>query len=171
MTTYPFGIFASGWEAGQPALTDLPIKGNTVIGNDVWLGYQSVVMPGVRIGDGAIIAAKSIVTKDVPPYAIVGGNPAKLIKQRFDDQVAAKLLAIKWWDWPIEKITRTIPFLVRMTLKAYGSGRIDRTRSPNCQNFSALHKGSRTKNPKSLDFIRQQMDQYAQVHTHSLLNR
>jgi len=112
LTTYPFGIFGSGWEVGQPALTDLPIKGNTVIGNDVWIGYQSVVMPGVKIGDGAIIAAKSIVTKDVPPYTIVGGNPAKLIKQRFDDQVVAKLLAIKWWDWSVEKITHNIPFLV-----------------------------------------------------------
>jgi len=112
LTTYPFGIFGSGWEAGRPALTNLPIKGDTVIGNDVWLGYESVVMPGVRIGDGAIIAAKSIVTKDVPPYTIVGGNPAKIIKQRFDDQVVAKLLAIKWWDWSVEKITHNIPFLV-----------------------------------------------------------
>ena len=79
-------------------MSDLPIKGDTVIGNDVWIGYQSVVMPGVKIGNGAIIAAKSIVTKDVPPYAIVGDNPAKLIKKLFDDQVVAKLLAIKWWE-------------------------------------------------------------------------
>lgn len=111
-TTYPFGIFGAGWETGLPALTDLPTKGDTVIGNDVWIGYESIVMPGVRIGDGAIIAAKSVVTKDVPPYAIVGGNPAKIIKKRFDDQVVAKLLAIKWWDWPIEKITSNIPLLV-----------------------------------------------------------
>lgn len=111
-TTYPFGIFGTGWEAGLPALADLPTKGDTVIGNDVWIGYDSIVMPGVRIGDGAIVAAKSVVTKDVPPYSIVGGNPAKIIKQRFDDQVVAKLLSIKWWNWPIEKITCNIPLLV-----------------------------------------------------------
>ena len=112
LTTYPFGIFGSGWEAGQPALTDLPIKGDTFVGNDVWIGYESVVMPGVKIGDGAIIAAKSVITTDVPPYTIVGGNPAKIIKQRFDDQIVTKLLAIKWWDWSVEKITHNISFLV-----------------------------------------------------------
>ena len=111
-TTYPFGIFGAGWQAGLPGITDLPNKGDTIIGNDVWIGYESIVMPGVRIGDGAIVAAKSVVTKDVPPYTIVGGNPAKAIKQRFDDQVVAKLLSIKWWDWPAEKITSNIPLLV-----------------------------------------------------------
>ncbi|KYZ75500.1 chloramphenicol acetyltransferase [Anaerosporomusa subterranea] len=111
-TTYPFGIFGAGWQAGLPGITDLPNKGDTIIGNDVWIGYESIVMPGVRIGDGAIVAAKSVVTKDVPPYTIVGGDPAQIIKQRFDDQVVVKLLSIKWWDWPAEKITSNIPLLV-----------------------------------------------------------
>jgi virginiamycin A acetyltransferase len=112
LTTYPFGIFGTGWEAGLPGITDLPTKGDTIIGNDVWIGYESIVMPGVKIRNGAIVAAKSVITKDVPPYTIVGGNPAKIIKQRFDDQVVAKLLSIKWWDWPIEKITSNIPLLL-----------------------------------------------------------
>ncbi|MCX7745839.1 MAG: Vat family streptogramin A O-acetyltransferase [Clostridia bacterium] len=110
-TTYPFGIFGNGWEVGIPGLMDLPFKGDTVIGNDVWIGYDSILMPGVKIGDGAVIAAKSVITKDVPPYAIVGGNPAKVIRKRFSDEVIEYLLQIKWWDWSIEKITESIPAL------------------------------------------------------------
>lgn len=78
------------------------------MGNDVWIGYDALIMPGVKIGDGAVIAAKSVVTKDVPPYTIVGGNPACSIKQRFSDAEVAQLLEIRWWDWEIEKITRHI---------------------------------------------------------------
>ncbi|MFO0867439.1 MAG: CatB-related O-acetyltransferase [Pirellulales bacterium] len=85
---------------------------DTVIGNDVWLGYDVLLMPGVKIGDGAIVAARSVVVSDVPAYSVVGGNPAKVIKQRFPDEVVNELLAIKWWDWPVDKITRNLPAIV-----------------------------------------------------------
>ncbi|WP_346393695.1 CatB-related O-acetyltransferase, partial [Vibrio cholerae] len=85
-----------------------PYKGDTVIGNDVWLGYESTIMPGITIGDGAIVASKSVVTQDVPPYSIVGGNPAKVFKHRFEPHVVDKLLAIAWWDWSAEKITENL---------------------------------------------------------------
>lgn len=94
-TTYPFGIFRNGWEAAVPELKDLPYKGDIVIGNDVWIGYDSVFMPGVKVGNGAIITAKSVVAKDVPPYSIVGGNPSKIIKMRFRDEVIEYLQQIR----------------------------------------------------------------------------
>ena len=105
-STYPFYIFGNGWEKVMPNPTDLPFKGDTCIGNDVWIGYNATIMPGVTIGHGAIVASQSVVTKDVPPYAVVGGNPATMIKLRFDQSVIDELVAIAWWDWPIEKITR-----------------------------------------------------------------
>lgn len=105
-TTYPFPIFGQGWEKAMP--TSWPNKGNTVVGNDVWLGYRAMIMPGVQIGDGAIIATGSLVTRDVPPYAIVGGNPAEVIRYRFPPEIIERLLAIRWWDWDIAKITRNI---------------------------------------------------------------
>jgi virginiamycin A acetyltransferase len=112
ISTYPFYIFQNGWESVTPQPEDFPYKGDTVIGNDVWLGYDVLVMPGVKIGDGAIIAARSVVVSDVPAYSVVGGNPAKVIKQRFTDEVVDELLAIEWWDWPVEKITRNLPAIV-----------------------------------------------------------
>lgn len=121
ISTYPFYIFGSGWESVTPQASDLPYKGDTVIGNDVWLGYDVLVMPGVTIGDGAIVAARSVVTSDVPDYAVVGGNPAKVIKERFAVEVVNDLLAIKWWDWPVDKITRNLTAIVGAdvaTLKA-----------------------------------------------------
>lgn len=117
-STYPFQIFGNGWETVTPKPGDLPYKGDTVVGNDVWLGYEVLVMPGVRIGDGAIIASRSVVTSDVPAYAIAGGNPAKVMKQRFPDEVVTELLAIRWWDWPVEKITRNLPAIVGADLSA-----------------------------------------------------
>ncbi len=111
VTTYPFNIMGSGWEKATPALPDLPFKGDTVIGNDVWIGQNVTILPGVRIGDGAIIAANATVTKDVPPYHIAGGNPAKLIRKRFDDELISYLLEIKWWDWPAEKIFANLELL------------------------------------------------------------
>lgn len=117
-STYPFQIFGGGWEKVMPRLEDLPFKGDTVVGNDVWIGYRSAIMPGVKIGDGAIIAAKSVVTSDVPPYAIVGGNPAKLIRPRFPAEVVEALLEIAWWNWDIEKITRNLKHLVSADLDA-----------------------------------------------------
>jgi len=112
LSTYPFGIFGNGWEKAVPQPGDLPYRGDTVIGNDVWLGYQAVVMPGVHIGDGAIVAARSVVVDDVPAYAIVGGNPARVLKHRFAPEVAAELQVLAWWDWPIERITRHLHLIV-----------------------------------------------------------
>ena len=118
ISTYPFYIFGNGWEKASPQEGELPYKGDTVIGNDVWIGYDATFMPGVTVGDGAIIAAKSVVVSDVPPYAVVGGNPAKCIRQRFDDDVVRSLLNIAWWNWNIEKITRNLEQLVSGDLAA-----------------------------------------------------
>jgi virginiamycin A acetyltransferase len=107
-STYPFNLFGNGWEQFTPSLEDLPFKGDTVIGNDVWIGRDVTIMPGVTIGDGAIIATRSVVTKDVDPYTIVGGNPAKLIKNRFSEEKIKDWLTIKWWDWEIELISANI---------------------------------------------------------------
>ena len=104
ITSYPFAIFGEDWSKAMDG-KDYPNKGNIVVGNDVWIGYGATIMPGVKIGDGAIIATKSVVTKDVAPYSIVGGNPAKEIRKRFSEKQISKLLEIAWWDWPIEKIT------------------------------------------------------------------
>jgi len=112
ISTYPFQIFGNGWEKVMPSLSDLPYKGDTVIGNDVWIGYDALIMPGVRIGDGAIVSSRSVVTGDVAPYTIVGGNPAKTIKARFAPEAVARLQAIAWWDWPVETITRHLEQIV-----------------------------------------------------------
>ena len=111
-STYPFNIFGEGWEKHTPTLNQLPFKGDTIIGNDVWVGMDTVIMPGVNIGDGAIVAAKSVITKDVEPYAIVGGNPAQKIKERFPEQIINKLLEIRWWDLNIEIISDHIDVIV-----------------------------------------------------------
>lgn len=105
ISTYPFAIFANGWESAMPAPGDLPYKGNTVIGNDVWIGYDALIMPGVHIGDGAIIAARAVVSRDVPPYTVVAGNPARVVKERFAPELAQRLQAIAWWDQPPAWIT------------------------------------------------------------------
>ena len=86
-------------------------KGDIVIGNDVWIGYEAVIMAGVHIGNGAIIAARAVVTKDIPPYTIVGGVPARLIRKRFDEEVIRELETLKWWDWSAEKIQRCFPYI------------------------------------------------------------
>ncbi len=112
ISTYPFQIFGNGWEDVMPKPGDLPYKGDTVIGNDVWVGYESLVMPGVRIGNGAIVSARSVVVSDVPAYTIVGGNPARPIRQRFDPEAVAALEALAWWDWPVERITRHLRLIV-----------------------------------------------------------
>lgn len=104
VTTYPFNIMGHGWEKCTPTLEDLPFKGDTVVGNDVWIGQDVTVMPGVHIGDGAIIAEESVVTRDIPPYHVAGGNPCRVIRKRFDDALIDYLLALKWWDWDAEKI-------------------------------------------------------------------
>ena len=111
-TTYPFNIMSETWAKIAPAhLSQLPHKGDTVIGNDVWFGRNCVVMPGVKIGDGAIVAAESVVTKDVAPYSVVGGNPARFIKKRFDDELIELLLEYKWWDLSPEELANVMPLL------------------------------------------------------------
>ena len=108
-STYPFNIFGNGWEKGFDVSTwKAELRGDTVIGNDVWIGMNTAIMPGVKIGDGAISAAKSVVTRDVPAYAIVAGNSAKVVKMRFDDDTIARLLKISWWNWPADKIGRNL---------------------------------------------------------------
>ncbi|MGE1063555.1 CatB-related O-acetyltransferase [Megasphaera paucivorans] len=104
ITTYPFHIFGSGWETVTPTMEQLPFRGDTVIGNDVWIGQYVTIMPGVNVGDGAIIAANSTVVKNVEPYSVVGGNPAKIIKKRFDDETIELLLKLQWWNWDEETL-------------------------------------------------------------------
>ncbi|MBQ4915616.1 CatB-related O-acetyltransferase [Maribacter sp. MMG018] len=109
-TAYPFAIFGGAWQDAMKGKS-YPSKGDTVIGNDVWIGHAATIMPGVHIGDGAIIATKAVVTKNVEPYTIVGGNPAKPIKKRFSEDRIEKLLALQWWHWSIEKITKNLDLL------------------------------------------------------------
>ena len=123
ISTYPFQIFGNGWETAMPRPGDLPFKGDTVVGNDVWIGYEALVMPGVRIGNGAIVSARAVVAADVPAYAIVGGNPAKPIKQRFGKEVVDRLEALAWWDWPIDKVTRHLPLIVSGDVDALEAAR------------------------------------------------
>lgn len=111
-STYPFYIFGNGWEVAAPGSDDLSYKGDTIIGNDVWLGYDALVMPGVKIGDGAVIAARSVVTSDVAPYSTVGGNPARVIRMRFAAETIKELLEIQWWNWSVEKVTRNLRQIV-----------------------------------------------------------
>lgn len=118
ISTYPFQIFGNGWEKVMPKEGDLPYKGDTEIGNDVWIGYEATIMPGVKIGSGSIIASKSVVTNDIPAYSVIGGNPAKVIKYRFDKNTINELLAIAWWHWSAEKITRNLEPIVGCDLSA-----------------------------------------------------
>ncbi|MEE3404629.1 MAG: CatB-related O-acetyltransferase [Acutalibacteraceae bacterium] len=110
VSTFPFYTL-EGWEMDAPDSTDMPFKGDTVIGNDVWIGQNAVILPGVHIGDGAIIGANSVVGSDVDPYTIVVGNPAKLLRKRFDTELIELLLRFKWWDKSIDEINKLIPFL------------------------------------------------------------
>lgn len=107
-STFPFPIFGGAWAEHMDLLANLPLKGDTTVGHDVWFGYESTIMPGVTIGHGAIVAAKAVVTKDVPPYAMVAGNPARVVGMRFDEETVERLLRVGWWDWPIEKITLNV---------------------------------------------------------------
>ncbi|XKM14468.1 Vat family streptogramin A O-acetyltransferase [Orbaceae bacterium ac157xtp] len=117
-STFPFYIFGNGWEKAMPQAGDLPYKGDTVIGNDVWIGYKALIMPGVKIGNGAIISSGSVVTSDVPAYTVVGGNPAKVIKKRFTDETIAILEELAWWEWPIEKITKNLTKIMSNDIEA-----------------------------------------------------
>jgi virginiamycin A acetyltransferase len=110
VSTFPFYI-VENWRQEQPPLSEMPLKGDTVIGNDVWLGQNAAILSGVRIGDGAIIGLNSVVGSDVEPYTIAAGNPARPIRKRFDDELIDLMLRFKWWDKPIEEIQTLIPLL------------------------------------------------------------
>lgn len=105
-STFPFGIFGPPWDFTMDVVLSAPSRGDTVVGNDVWLGYQALVLPGVTIGHGAVIAAASVVASDVPSYAVVAGNPARVVRRRFDDDDVERLLRAAWWDWPFASITK-----------------------------------------------------------------
>ena len=122
-STYPFSIFGNGWEQVMPKPEELPYKGDTVVGNDVWIGYRALILPGVRIGDGAIVAAGAVVTRDVPPYTVVGGNPASPIRPRFPEETVRALLDIAWWNWDADKITRNLAAIVSADLDALRGAR------------------------------------------------
>lgn len=110
LSTYPFPIFYEEWGLeGKDIRQAWENKGDIVIGNDVWIGYQAVILAGVTVGDGAIIGSRAVVTRDVPPYTIVGGVPAKPIRKRFDEETIARFRALRWWDWDQETIRRAIP--------------------------------------------------------------
>ena len=118
LSTYPFPLFFEEWNLDKKNVTQSwDNKGDIIIGNDVWIGYEAVILAGVSIGDGAIIGTRAVVTKDVPPYTIVGGVPAKPIKKRFSDETISSLLSIQWWNWSKEKISKNI--------KAIQAGKID----------------------------------------------
>ncbi|MDR2658602.1 MAG: CatB-related O-acetyltransferase [Spirochaetaceae bacterium] len=110
VSTFPFYIF-EGWNESVPALSKMPLKGDIIIGNDVWIGQNVTILPGVKIGDGAIIGMNSVVGRDVEPYTIAAGNPAKIIRKRFDDELIMLMLKLKWWDLPVEEINKLIPIL------------------------------------------------------------
>lgn len=117
VTTYPFHVFGGMWSERTPDhLSQLPFKGDIIIGNDVWIGRESIIMPGVKVGGGSIIAAYSVVTRDVPPYSVVGGNPAQCIKKRFDDELIELLLRLKWWDFDNDKLVEFLPLLCEENL-------------------------------------------------------
>ncbi len=112
LSSYTFPLFYEEWGLNKSDVaTAWDNRGNIVIGNDVWIGFEAVIMAGVHIGDGAIIGARAVVTKDVPPYSIVGGVPAREIRKRFDAATIERLQALKWWDWPEERIRQNLPYL------------------------------------------------------------
>ncbi|NDV97159.1 antibiotic acetyltransferase [Dysgonomonas sp. 521] len=113
LSNYTFPLFYEEWGLEKANVTDAwDNKGDIVIGNDVWIGYEAVIMSGVHIGDGAVIGTRAVITKDVAPYTIVGGVPAKKIRKRFDEEIIAELLKLQWWDWPVDKIREAIPYIV-----------------------------------------------------------
>ncbi len=114
LSTYTFPLFYDEWELDKADVASAwDNKGDIVIGNDVWIGFEAVIMAGVHIGNGAIIGARAVVTKDVAPYTIVGGVPARAIRKRFDDATISRLESLRWWDWPKERIRRELPGIMR----------------------------------------------------------
>lgn len=111
VTTYPFNILGGGWEKSAPRIDELPLKGDTVIGNDVWIGQNVTFLPGVHIGDGCIIGANSVVAKDIPPFSVTVGNPCEVKRKRFDDELIEYLLELKWWDKSPDWISKNMDAL------------------------------------------------------------
>jgi virginiamycin A acetyltransferase len=116
-STYPFAVFGQGWEPAFP-LSDFPSKGDTVVGHDVWIGHDALLMPGVQVGNGAIIATRAVVTRDVPAFAVVAGNPATVVRLRFDADTIARLEKIAWWHWDAAKLSRHLPAVCGLDLDA-----------------------------------------------------
>lgn len=104
-STFPFGVFGPPWDATMDIVMSAPSRGDTIVGHDVWLGYSALVLPGVTIGHGAVVAATSVVARDVPPYAVVVGNQARVVRSRFSADDVERLLRAAWWDWPVELVT------------------------------------------------------------------
>lgn len=120
LSNYTFPLFYDEWGLDKANVTDAwDNKGDIVIGNDVWIGCDAIIMAGVHIGDGAIIGIRAVVTKDVPPYTIVGGVPAKEIRKRFDEETILKLQKLKWWDWEIERIRESIPYITNSNIDKF----------------------------------------------------
>jgi virginiamycin A acetyltransferase len=118
LSTYPFPMFGGDWLTDMAAFAGRPLRGDVVVGNDVWLGYRATVLPGVRIGDGAVVAAGAMVGSDVPPYGVVAGNPARLVRHRFGPEDVRRLLAVAWWSWPVEHVTRHVGALMASDIGA-----------------------------------------------------
>ncbi len=124
-STYPFPLFGDEWNHDMSPAQAWDNRGDIVIGNDVWIGSEALISAGVTVGDGAIVATRAVVTKDVPAYAIVGGMPARFIRRRFSEEVVSYLLALRWWDWPIEEIQRNLEIILSgdiERLKAHAAG-------------------------------------------------
>jgi acetyltransferase-like isoleucine patch superfamily enzyme len=119
VTTYPFGAMSGVWPEAAGRTDHHASKGDVTIGHDVWLGSQCMILSGVTIGTGAVIAARAVVTRDVPPYAVVGGNPARIIRIRFDERTVERLLASRWWDLPRERVAALIPLLQGPDVEAF----------------------------------------------------
>ena len=116
ISTFPFNLL---WEEAKDIPGHPSTKGDVIIENDVWIGTDSIILSGIRIGNGSVVGARSVVTKDVPPYAIVAGNPAKVIRYRFEERVIEELLKIRWWEWEDEKIARFIPELLSDNINVF----------------------------------------------------
>ena len=117
LSNYTFPLFFEEWGLDKKNVASAwDNKGDIIIDNDVWIGYEAVIMAGVHIGDGAVIAARAVVTKDVPPYTIVGGTPARKIRMRFEEEIIVKLQQIQWWNWPVEKIRQSLPYIMNGTV-------------------------------------------------------
>jgi acetyltransferase-like isoleucine patch superfamily enzyme len=119
ISTYPFMAFDYCWPNARGILGHPKTKGDVIIGNDVWIGHKAFILSGVTIGDGAVVGAKAVVTKNVPPYAIVAGNPARIVKYRFDEDTIAKLLTIAWWNWSCEEINEATPLLLSSDIQEF----------------------------------------------------